>query len=260
MKKIKLIVLTLVLVIAVQASIPVVQTAHAATGTTQTTKKKNGLKKEKGKYCFYENGKKVKKSFRTVKGKKYYFQKNGAAATGWYKIGNKAYHFTSKGVMEKNKTVDEIKLNKKGYVSALNERVKLKFQTISIVKKITKTSMSKEQKLKACYSYILKCTYLMRIFPITGKNWEVVYAADMLTNKKGNCYSYAAAFAMLAKECGYKAEIIKGNMQKEGQSVRLHAWVEINGRVYDPQSQVSMNADFYNKAYSEISEIQYMPN
>lgn len=63
--------------------------------------KKNGLIKSGSSYCFYKNGIKVKRSWRTVKGAKYYFKSNGKAATGSYGIKKngitKYYVFSAKG-------------------------------------------------------------------------------------------------------------------------------------------------------------------
>ncbi len=73
--------------------------------------KKNGLVKEKGKYYYYQKGKKVTNKWKTIttKGKKYtyYFGKNGAAYAGTVKdgiaipavkkVGRATYGFDKKG-------------------------------------------------------------------------------------------------------------------------------------------------------------------
>ncbi len=58
---------------------------------------KEGLVEEEGYYRYYEAGKLVKSSWKTVDGKKYYFKKNGNAATLSYKISGKYYIFDSNG-------------------------------------------------------------------------------------------------------------------------------------------------------------------
>lgn len=218
---------------------------------------KKGLKKEKGKYYYYNKGKKAKNKWVTIGKKKYYFQGNGAAAVGWTKIGGKAYYFTSKAVMAKNKKVDGIKLNAKGQASISNERVKLIFAVQSVIDRVAKSSQSKEQKLKACYDDMLKCGYAGRFGSTDTAGWEVGYAYEMLTSRKGNCYSYAAAFGMLARKCGYNAKIVTGQIVKDGAAAVNHAWVEINGRVYDPQTQQTMGIDLYNKDYTASSRVVY---
>ena len=49
------------------------------------------------KVCCYVNGKKVKKTWKTIDGHTYYFGKNGNALTGAQKIGKKYYCFDKQG-------------------------------------------------------------------------------------------------------------------------------------------------------------------
>ena len=225
---------------------------------------KKGLKQENGKFYFYVKGKKVKNSWQTVKGKRYYFKGNGAAAIGWTKIQNKAYYFNTKGVMAKNKTVDKVRLNSKGQAS-LTQRV----QMLLLVQNVTGTgansAQAKEKRLRACYDHMVnKCSYRPRETP-SGKpsKWEVKYAYEMLRDKGGNCYSYAAGFAMLARGCGYDAKLVVGSIQKPGEELIAHAWVEIGGKVYDPQTQQTLQknsglkVDLYGKSYGDTGEVKY---
>ena len=46
----------------------------------------------------------------------------------------------------------------------------------------------------------------------------------MYETEKGNCYNFAAAFAMLARALGYDAEAISGLV---GGELQAHGWVEI---------------------------------
>lgn len=62
---------------------------------------KNGLVKKGSNYYFYQNGKMVKKAWKTYKKAKYYFQKNGKAAIGSCKVGSKYYIFDKKGKLAK---------------------------------------------------------------------------------------------------------------------------------------------------------------
>lgn len=229
---------------------------------------KNGLKQEGGKYYFYNKGKKVKNKWQAVGKKRYYLKSDGAAAIGWNKIGKKAYYFTDKGVMVRNKKVDKVQLNKNGEAS-LTTRAKMLIEVQSVLDKRTKSTWSKAQKLRACYNYMRdKCGYGIRQTPAavgTPSKWEVSYAYDMLKDKKGNCYSFAAGFAMLARGCGYNAKIIAGQMQRpiQGDTPRPHAWVEIGGKVYDPQTQQvlktynKVNVDLFGKAYGKTGGVKY---
>ena len=57
-------------------------------------------------------------------------------------------------------------------------------------------------------------------------DWDVVFANDILKEHKGCCASEACAFAYIAKVCGYERVTICSDSG--------HAWVDINGRIYDP--------------------------
>ena len=88
MKRLKTVLLLLMLSFCIQIT--------AAPGTVNAagaTVKKTGLVKQKGKYFYYQKGKKLKSQWKTVtvKGKKYryYFGKDGAAYAGKVKYGEK---------------------------------------------------------------------------------------------------------------------------------------------------------------------------
>ncbi len=53
-------------------------------------------KKENGRYCYYENGEKVRKAWREVDGKKYYFLSTGWATSHSIQLNGKVYVFNSK--------------------------------------------------------------------------------------------------------------------------------------------------------------------
>ncbi len=99
----------------------------------------------------------------------------------------------------------------------------------AVVARITNDSMSREQKLRACFEYV-KTAYREinpRIPHYKGMDWPVVYANDMFVNGAGNCCSYAAAFAYMAKAIGCE-EVYCCNSGG-------HGWAEIDGLVYDPE-------------------------
>lgn len=66
---------------------------------TEKISSKKGLVKEGSTYVFYQNGKKIKKQWKTVKGVRYYFKSDGTAAVGPVKIGGKRYVFSAKGAL-----------------------------------------------------------------------------------------------------------------------------------------------------------------
>lgn len=98
---------------------------HIAPATVQAAAKKNGLKKEKGYYRYYTNGKKLKSCWKVIKGKKYYFKKNGNAAVLSCKIGGTYYVFNEKGQLMQPSLKKIVKIkNKKYYVDSKGRAVK----------------------------------------------------------------------------------------------------------------------------------------
>ncbi len=99
----------------------------------------------------------------------------------------------------------------------------------AVVAGITNDSMTREEKLRVCFDYV-KAAYpeiKPRIPHYLGMDWPVIYANDMFVNGAGNCCSYAAAFAYMAKAIGYE-EVYCCNSGG-------HGWAEIDGLIYDPE-------------------------
>ncbi len=99
----------------------------------------------------------------------------------------------------------------------------------AVVAGITNDSMTREQKLRVCFDYVKEAypEIKPRIPHYLGMDWPVVYANDMFVNGAGNCCSYAAAFAYMAKAIGYE-EVYCCNSGG-------HGWAEIDGLIYDPE-------------------------
>ena len=65
--------------------------------------------------------------------------------------------------------------------------------------------MTKAQKLRACWNHI-RTSYgerNPRIPHSHGAGWAELYANDIFVSGAGNCFSYGAAFAYMAKAVGY---------------------------------------------------------
>ncbi len=118
-----------------------------------------------------------------------------------------------------------------------------------IVAQITNGSMTKAQKLYACYDYIVKngsysplshrdlsqAGYDPRYSPLkTG--WQYYQGERMLSMHAGVCYTFAGGFAALANAVGYDVTVVAG---VQGYHDNAHGWVEItiDGKTYmfDPQ-------------------------
>jgi hypothetical protein len=240
-----------------QASTEVVSTEAASTEvdatevTDQKTEKKTGkfITKNGKKYYQNENGKLIKGKFYKIKGKTYYFAKNGVMQKGWIKKGKDYYYLDrNTGVMKSGCKVDGIKIKKNGKAkkTAYNtKKIETMITAKKIVNKVTKTTDTKSQKLKKVFNWVLKHPYKRYRILAQAKQkegWEMEYANDEFKKGKGCCVSEASALAFLAHECGYKDVYICDDTG--------HAWVEINGRVYDTLFAEAKNYNkYYNSSY-----------
>lgn len=212
-----------------------------------TLKKGAGFVTKNGqKYYEHIKGKYLKNTFATVNKKTYYFDKNGVMKTGWMKNSGSYYYFDrGTGVQKKNCTVDGIKIkaNGKATITTLAKQdIELMIKARNKMFKLTKTTDTKEQKLKKVFKWVMDCPYnRYRILPVARqkKGWEITFANDVFDKGKGCCVSEACAFAYLARECGYQTVYVCDDTS--------HAWVEINGYVYDTLFAVSKNYNTYYK-------------
>lgn len=205
-------------------------------------KEKNKIKKnrkpkvtlytKKGKTYCRVNGRKAKNKI--VSGKKYTYltDKKGALIKGWTKY-KKAYYYLgrNKGHMYRNKKIDGIRLGKDGKAK-ITKAAKAKIQTMikarEVVDKITKPSDTKNKKLRKCFLWIAKKPYVRYrlLKPIyKKKGWEVSFANDIFDKGSGCCVSESSALAFMLHEAGYKTVYVCHDSE--------HAWVEVNGLVYD---------------------------
>lgn len=199
------------------------QAAAATTTTSVKTTVKNGWKKESAGWCYYVKGKKVTNQLKKISGATYYFGSNGVRKTGWYtvKSGNtyKAMQFASNGKYTgKSKTINASLMKKTDSV--------IKGQKIS-------TSLTTEAQKKAAinklYTYTKKNYKYGRIMGQFSKGKSLSYAQQTMLTGKGNCYGFAATFAVLAKRAtGLPVRVCWGTSTAFNKSrAQLHGWTEI---------------------------------
>ncbi|MCD7841930.1 MAG: hypothetical protein LUG56_05605 [Lachnospiraceae bacterium] len=201
-----------------------------------------GLKKI-GNYRYYFSSTGVMQTGKKkISGSLYYFKSNGRARTGWFTVGSKLYYANSNGKLKKNTTYQSVTFTKNGYAKS-NTASKLKIKCMKIVSSITTSSMTKAQKLKACWNYMTnrsRWSYRTIYLSSYTSGWQRTVAYNMLTSGSGNCYSFACAFAALAHEVGYTPYVVVGRVSgtRDGASDGLtrHCWVKINGCYYDPEA------------------------
>lgn len=107
---------------------------------------------------------------------------------------------------------------------------KLKKQVTGIVKKQVKAKDSKKKKLEKLFNYTEKTYKYGRSYRFKAKKgWEKTYASQMYKKKKGSCYHFAAAYALLANRAtNYPVRIGVGKTNGFNPEITQdHAWVEI---------------------------------
>lgn len=200
---------------------------------------------------FQSMGAKLPKGWLRESGSTYYIDKNGNVCRGWRKIGSGYYYFDRKnGKMAAGRKVDGVTIAKDGraeQAKAEVAKIRTMIKARDIVSKITKESDSKSQKAETCFRWIFQFPYRLyrRLQPIYKQpGWEVTFANDIFDHQQGCCVSEASALAFLFHECGYETVYVACDTG--------HAWVELNGRVYDPLFAEARGFDqFYNVSYSD---------
>lgn len=213
--------------------------------STENSRMLTGPQEIDGKYYIFKSNGQLAESkgirLVTVGNKRYCADKNGEAAAGWQLIAKKLYYVTRTGKLKSNTTYQGITLNSKGAAkNDANSRLKIKaMQTFAA---ITNDSMTKSQKLNACWSYVVggQFRYAVKYPDLNASGWQRQAAYDMLSAHSGNCYGFACVFAALAEEAGYKPYVIcgrvRGSRDRAADGYTRHAWVRINGRYYDPEA------------------------
>lgn len=181
-----------------------------------------------------------------------------------YKIGSKTYYFDSKGIMAKNKIIGS-KTTGYFYVDETGCRVPSKEiqMAVDFVRQHTDDSMTREQKLKACFIYLSRnYPYLRDYVTPTDASRFSELCIDMLTNNHGNCYRCAATFATVATVLGYKARVTCGKVTNlQGTGFTIHGWTELwrpednQWVVYD----VSMQRNWPARNYYHVLMKDYYP-
>ena len=120
----------------------------------------------------------------------------------------------------------------------------------TVVTRITNGRMTKKEKLKACFDFVKTYPECSLRLHYMGMDWPVIYADDIFVSKTGNCFSYTAAFAYMAKAIGY-GEVYCCNSGG-------HGWAEIDGLVYDPEwSKHSHLNSYYALSYDTHTDQDY---
>ncbi len=202
---------------------------------------------KKGKAWFNKNGVRVT-GLKKINKKYYYFSAKGILKTGTTKSGKNTYYADSKGVLYAWKIGSTYyKSNGKKMDSVDKKEFKTYLRAKSIANSITTSSMSKAQKLKVCFDWVMSKNYAFMTTGLNYPGWTADYANDHFLYGKGTCHADACALAYLAKAIGYDEVYACTDSAKEG----AHGWCEIDGLVYDPLfAQAKNYAKYYAASYS----------
>lgn len=123
--------------------------------------------------------------------------------------------------------VNGIRIRKNG--SAVYNKIQLAKLNLMVkasqtVDRVTNNRMTREQKLKACFRYIVSCNYGDGGDFVGGSNWDVYYGSRVLSRRRGDCFGFGCAVAYLADAVGYTSYAVSSGG---------HGWAEVNGKVYD---------------------------
>ena len=225
-------------------------------------------------YLFDEKGRLVEnkaKCMVTVASKRYYLtDKNGRVATGYFIYKSNLYYADAKGRIYRNRS----RQNGQLYFTASGAAKKdynalLKMYTMQIVSSVTNPGMTRDQKLYACWRYVVSDGGFYYGGPdpnLNQKGWARSEALRMFRSGVGNCYGFACIFAALAREIGYTPYMICGRVPgtRDGAAdgYTRHCWVEINGLYYDPEAHYAgWMSGVYGDDYYPIShQIQRIVN
>ena len=126
----------------------------------------------------------------------------------------------------------------------------LMVKAYNYVNSITNAAMTDEQKLRTCFDSFINFHEILVYFPVySSPDWPQVYANHFFDTWSGDCLTYAAAFAYMAKAIGYDDVYA---LNSTG-----HGWAEINGLIYDPEYSLHAS-DLYGTPYYAVPAYQHV--
>ncbi|MCR5734450.1 MAG: hypothetical protein K6G22_07600 [Lachnospiraceae bacterium] len=199
-----------------------------------------------------------------LNGKIYYISTGGVMFTnGWAQIGDGIFYFGPDGAMVTNTVVNGFTIGPDGRAvipsapvvttPQISSDSALSQYCMNIINSVTNASMTPDQKLAACYAFVVKNYKYNRTYETPSGNWTGQYATELFSTGYGNCYRFACGFAYLAKALGYDVKVITGSVKSARGGVTPHSWVEVfyNGGwfICDPELQMAKGRDLYMKTY-----------
>lgn len=159
---------------------------------------------------------------------------------GFFQIGTALYCIGEDGVALTDTDVGNLHFGEDGRYTS--QDIQLDALVNGVLEKRLDSSMDPLERLRAVYDYTVTSFEYQRqnALRIGSEGWEQDEAYKMLSTGRGNCYSYAAVFCMLARAVGFDAETRAGTLDFIGSA---HGWVEIeiDGEWYyfDPELEMT---------------------
>lgn len=174
----------------------------------------------------------IQKAGLVQNGQKYYHVSNAGifidkAPKGPVSYSDGLYCGDGTGAVMINADYKDLHFGKDGKYSCGNAELDKLIE--DLISKATKSSMTRDEKLRACYLYMRdsgKFSYMAG--PHHGRgttDWAEDAALSFLKNSKGNCYGWAATFTYIARQLGYDAYVVSGGVPRNNSD---HAWTMIN--------------------------------
>ncbi len=184
----------------------------------------------------------------------YFFDSNGYRKTGIVKSGKTTYY-----INEKTGRAAQYKTGEKYYNAdgtrrsvRLGYHIETYYYAKYYVRKVTDSSMTREEKLFACFLWASDFPYLWPRDFAYQENWVQLYANDFFQGSGGPCQSDASAFAYMAKVLGYKNVFVCLDSADDAENA--HCWTEIEGLCYDPLFYRLKGKQYYAFPYSDWGE------
>ncbi len=195
-----------------------------------------------------------------IDGQTYYFYETGAMAQGWVTLGSDVYFFNTDGMLQRNANINGCLVGNDGKLYKAVDADGRGQQAVivqNILSSIIVPGMTEEQKLAACYNYVVNASSYKRTYETPAGDWTGTFALEILGTGQGNCYRYAAAYASLVKGLGYDARVATGVIGNRKGGLSPHGWTEVRiggtWYIFDTEMQDATNGrkNYYFRTYAD---------
>ena len=240
----------------------IVLTAGPARMQAQAASKKTGWVKKNNYFYYYLTKSKKATGYVEIDGKQYLFDSQGRQQVGWRKVGKNVRYFKIKngagGFMVVNKTVNGVKLSKKG-IAKSNDDVQTKIQLLlgyqKLADRLVKPGMKYQKKLETFFLYARSRPFIATGNAAATKHWDQTMAMIFLQGQPVDCVMAACGFGYLANAVGAK----KVKLLLYG-----HGHCDINDLAYDPtqakDAPFSQWREYFGVSYKKRPELAMWRN